>query len=309
MAHTAIKKKGNKGDLLFYSLLMIWPLLQFAVFYIYVNFNSILFAFSQYTENTRSVSFAYLFANIKEFISSVNTSGDHYLGAALGRSLLGWVITTGISLPLGLFFSYYIGKNMFGAGFFRVILFLPSVISILVLVYVYNIFVTDALPAIMKDFFSIKIDNPLDPTKQSAFNAILVFKIFIGFGTSVLMFSNTVSGMSPETIEAGRIDGASAIQEFWHIVLPSLYSTMTVFLITSVSNILLDQFDVFSFYGWYPGNKVVTIGYLFFIKSTSADAETLYPAIAAFGVLLTLIAVPTTLIVKYLLEKFGPSEE
>ena len=42
MAHTAIKKKGNKGDLLFYSLLMIWPLLQFAVFYIYVNFNSIL---------------------------------------------------------------------------------------------------------------------------------------------------------------------------------------------------------------------------------------------------------------------------
>ena len=105
MAHTAIKKKGNKGDLLFYSLLMIWPLLQFAVFYIYVNFNSILFAFSQYTENTRSVSFAYLFANIKEFINSVNTSGDHYLGAALGRSLLGWVITTGISLPVGLFFS------------------------------------------------------------------------------------------------------------------------------------------------------------------------------------------------------------
>ena len=45
MAHTAIKKKGNKGDLLFYSLLMIWPLLQFAVFYIYVNFNSFLMAF------------------------------------------------------------------------------------------------------------------------------------------------------------------------------------------------------------------------------------------------------------------------
>lgn len=309
MAQIAVKKKSNKGDLLFYSLLMIWPLLQFAVFYIYVNFNSILFAFSKYTDNTRSLSFTYLFSNIKEFISSVNTGGNHYLGEALGRSLLGWIITTGISLPLGLFFSYYIGRNMFGAGFFRVILFLPSVISVLVLVYVYNIFVTDALPAILKDFFAITINNPLDSTKQSAFNAILIFKIFIGFGTSVLMFSNAVSEVSPDTIEAGKIDGASAIQEFWHIILPSLYSTMTVFLITSVSNILLDQFEVFSFYSWYPGNKVITVGYLFFIKSTAVDAETLYPAIAAFGVLLTLIAVPTTLIVKYLLERFGPSEE
>lgn len=309
MADKVLKKKNNNSDLIFYSVLMIWPLLQFAVFYIYVNFNSILFAFSKYTDNTRSLSFSYLFANIKEFISSVNTGGNNYLGAAVGRSLVGWIITIGISLPLGLFFSYYIGKDMFGAGFFRVILFLPSVISILVLVYVYNIFVTDALPAILRDFFSIRIDNPLDSTKQSAFNAILIFKIFIGFGTSVLMFSNAVSEVSPDIIEAGEIDGASAIQEFWYVVLPSLYPTMTVFLITSVSNILLDQFDVFSFYSWYPGDKVITVGYLFFIKSTGADAESLYPAIAAFGVLLTLIAVPTTLLVKYLLEKFGPSED
>ena len=304
----AIKKKRKNGDLLFYSLLMIWPLLQFAVFYIYVNFNSILFAFSKYTNNTRSVSFSYLFANIKEFISSVNTGGNNYLGEALGRSLLGWIICTGISLPLGLFFSYYIGKKMLGAGFFRVILFLPSIISILVLVYVYNIFVTDTLPAMCKDFFGIKINNPLDNTKQSAFGVILVFRIFINFGTSVLMFSNAVSGVSPDTIEAGKIDGATAMQEFWHIVLPSLYSTITVFLITSVANILLDQFDLFSFYGWLPGN-MTTIGHLFFVKSTATDAENLYPAIAAFGVLLTLIAVPTTFIVKYMLERFGPSEE
>lgn len=303
-----IKKKSKKGDLIFYSLLMIWPLLQFAVFYIYVNFNSILFAFSKYAGNKRSVSFSYLFANVKEFIRGVNTGGNNYLGDALGRSLLGWIIATGISLPLGLFFSYYIGRKMLGAGFFRIVLFLPSVISILVLVYVYNIFVTDTLPAIFKDFFGVKIDNPLDNTKPSAFSVILVFKIFIGFGTSVLMFSNAVSGVSPDTLEAGKIDGASAIQEFWHIVLPSLYSTITVFLITSVANILLDQFDIFSFYGWRSGN-MTTIGHLFFIKATAAETRAVYPPIAAFGVVLTFIAVPTTFLVKYLLERFGPSED
>ena len=65
-----------------------------------------------------------------------------------------------------------------------------------------------------------------------------------------------------------------------------------------------------TFFGGLVGGIIgFIIGYLFFIKSTATDAENLYPAIAAFGVLLTLIAVPTTLIVKYLLERFGPSED
>lgn len=308
----AIKKKEkiNKGDFLFYSLLMIWPLAQFTLFYVYVNFNSVLYSFSKYgADGERALSLSYLIDNIRSFVSSVNVGDKNILGSAVIASLEGWVICTGISLPLGLLFSYYIGRKMPLAGAFRVILFLPSVICILVLVYIFNTFMGDAYVAICKDFFGVEVGNLLDPVNRGSFKFILIFRIFIGFGTSVLMFSNAVSEVPPERLEAGRIDGASSFSEFIHIVLPSIYPTMTVFLVTSVANILLDQFEIFSFYGWKSGN-INTLGYLMYVKSASANGiKQQYPPVAAFGLLLTVIAVPTTLVVKYCLEKFGPSED
>lgn len=307
---TAIKKeKVNKKDLLFYSLLMIWPLAQFILFYVYVNFNSVLYSFTKYGINgERTLSLSFLIENIRTFISSVNVGDKNILGLAVISSLEGWVICTGISLPLGLLFSYYIGRKMPFAGFFRVILFLPSVICILVLVYIFNTFMGDAFVVICKDFFGADIGNLLDPVNRASFRYILLFRIWIGFGTSVLMFSNAVSDVPPERLEAGKIDGTSSFTEFIHIVLPSIYSTMTVFLVTSVANILLDQFEIFSFYGWKSGN-INTVGYLMYVKSASANGiREQYPPVAAFGLLLTIIAVPTTLFVKHCLEKFGPQE-
>ena len=39
--------KTNKSDLLFYCLILAWPVLQFCVFYIGVNFNSIIMSFKE----------------------------------------------------------------------------------------------------------------------------------------------------------------------------------------------------------------------------------------------------------------------
>lgn len=309
MAKATKKKATNRGDLIFYSVLMIWPLAQFAIFYVFVNFNSILYAFSKYgADGSRTMTFSYLVDNIRSFVSSVNVGGKNVLGPAVVRSVMGWAISTGISVPLGLLFSYYIGRKMLGAGAFRVILFLPSVICVLVSVYVFNTFMSDALVMICKDFLGKDIGNLLDPVNKSAFKYVLMFKIWIGFGTSVLMFSNSVSEISPDILEAGKIDGASAFAEFWHLVLPGVYPTLTVFLISGVANILLDQFELFSFYGWQSGS-LNTVGYLLYVKSASANGlKSQYPPIAAFGMLLTAIAVPTTLGVKYYLEKIGPKE-
>ena len=48
-ANKSIKEKkpliGRQKDLIFYCLMMIWPVAQFCVFYIGVNFNSILLSF------------------------------------------------------------------------------------------------------------------------------------------------------------------------------------------------------------------------------------------------------------------------
>ena len=51
MADTVKKRKLLKGkhkDLIFYSLMMLFPIAQFCVFYIGVNFNSFSFSYTFY---------------------------------------------------------------------------------------------------------------------------------------------------------------------------------------------------------------------------------------------------------------------
>ena len=51
MAKLRIQNK-RKQDLIFYIIMLAYPVLQFAIFYVGVNFNSILMAF-QYFSGTR----------------------------------------------------------------------------------------------------------------------------------------------------------------------------------------------------------------------------------------------------------------
>ena len=67
--------------------------------------------------------------------------------------------------------------------------------------------------------------------------------------------------------------------------------------------------NLYSFFGDSAEYYTQTLGYYLFVKvigdnATPAD----YPFASALGVVFTIICVPLTLIVRKLLEKYGPSE-
>lgn len=303
------KKKGgfalsNRRDLIFYIGLMAFPVLQFVIFYIVVNFNSILLVFQSYdvlTDTTAWVGFA----NFKEAFRLMTATSD--LVSAAGYSFLAYVLGFAIGTPLALFFSYYIYKKMPASGFFRVVLFMPSIISAIVMVTIYQYFVELAIPEICMNWFGAENVRGLIENPDTRFGAIMFYNIWVGFGVNILMYSDSMSAIAPEIIEAGKLDGAVGIKEFWHIVLPLVYPTFSTFVVVGVSGILTNQLNLYSFYG--ETSPIQTYGYWLYVKIANASSKAEYPVVAAVGVLLTLVAVPMTLGVKKLLEKFGPSED
>ena len=128
--------RSNK-KLIFYCLFMAYPVLQFVIFYIFVNFNSILLSFKKidiYDYN----KFEWTLENFTQWFKDP-TMFDQIINAA-GVSLKVYLISLVVGVPLGLFFSYYIFKKMPASGFFRVMLFLPSILSSIVLVSIYMSF-------------------------------------------------------------------------------------------------------------------------------------------------------------------------
>ncbi len=307
MTNNTVKKRARaaKGDMLFYVLMMAWPILQFCVFYIAVKFNSILYSFQRYDKLSRT--FTWTLDYVKSALKMMTTSPA--LVETMKMTLLFFLLFTGINTPLGLLFSYYISKKQFASGFFRVFLFMPSIICSVIMVLIYGNFVDVALPEIVR-VLTGKTVGGLMSTKSTRFFAVMFYNLLVGFGVNVLMYSNAMSAISEEVVEAAHLDGATGLKEFWFITLPSIYPTLITFLITALAGMFLNQYNLYSFFGSGEHFGLQTYGLYFYVQTLAADGSRAeYSQISAIGLWLTFIALPLTYGVKFLLEKLGPSED
>lgn len=295
---------AKRKDLLFYVSLMVLPVVQFLIFYIGVNAKSILYAF-QNIDLTKNIT-TFTFDNFKNIFEAMKTTTLY--SDLTNISLISYLISLIVGVPLGLFFSFYIAEKMPLANMFRVVLFLPSIISAITMVTIYRFFVESALCDMVGDIFNVKIQGLLE-NPETRFSAIMFYNVFISFGTSVLMYSNSMSSIPEEIIEAGKLDGATGLKKFFYIVFPQVFGTVSTFLIIGIAGLFTNQINLFSFYEASAPDDVRTLGYYLYVRAQLAVNEAEYPELSALGLLLTAIAVPLTMLVKWLLQKFGYSED
>ena len=293
------KKKIDAGSNLFYAALMAFPVIQFLIFYVGVNFKSFGYAFMKQEKISDMESvWRFTLENFTSWFSNSSKFSD--LLSTTGMSLVYYAATLFVSIPLAMLFSYYIFKKCLGAKLFRIFLFIPSIVPAAAFVLTYKIVLNDVTPALFNDITDLRFDN-------HQFFYILFYNLYVSFGTSVLMYANKMFDISPEVIEAGELDGATGIKEFWYIVLPLTFSTLSVFLITGVATIFTNQYNLFLF---QADPEYRSLGfYMYVLAGSTVGHEQEIPNVAALGMILTAVAIPLTYIVKYCLEKFGPSEE
>ena len=301
-------KIGKDGNVWVYILLMAFPLIHFCIFYIYVNANSIAMAFQIIDPKTLKIGWT--FSSFSEQFEFLKTG---YALSMLKISLLGYAVHLVVGVSLGLLFAYYVYKKRLFAGAFRVFMFLPSIIPAIVLVTIYRYFVDGALPALVTKVFRLsKTPQGLLENNATRLITILFYDIFVSFGTSVLMYTNKMDSIDPSVIEAAQIDGATEIKEFFRVVLPMTYPTISLFLVTGVAIIFMNQMFLFSFYGWKPVAGLETFGYYFFRQTSTATTyndKQMMCSLSALGLIMSLVAIPLTFIVRFLLNKFGPKED
>jgi ABC-type sugar transport system permease subunit len=290
----------KRKDMLFYILMIALPILQFSIFYGAVNINSILLAFQSFDAegNMSWIGFQQISSTLGEFLNP----SDYTWLIALKNSLISYFVGLIFGVPLSLVFSYYIYKKMKFSRYFKLFLFLPSVVTGIVMILVFQYFANEALPLIFN------LEQGLLSSKDTAFGTVLFYSIFTSFGTTVLLYSGAMNGVSPEMIESAKIDGISWWQEFRFIVLPTIYPTIVTFLVIGVATIFTNQLNLYSFFGeTVQIDRGVTLGHYLFAETRYATLAQ-YPRLASIGIIFTLIAVPLTLSVKWFLEKIGPKE-
>jgi len=298
----------EKKRLIFYAIVMAYPLLQVAVFYCYQNFSSILLAFQKhnvnYVEGTYTITTTFENFGLawNRFISS---------GQMIKNSLIMFLIAIVVSMNLAIIFSYYIYKKCPGSGIFKLVLFMPQMVSGVVFVMLFRYISDDVYREIAIKITGDQSLQGLLSNPETQLGVVIFYNVWVSFGTNVLMYTGTMSGINESIVESAELDGANILQEFVYITFPNIYSTYVTFLIVQMASIFTSTMNLHTFFG--SNSLFKTIGYDIYINTLEADVfveagKNLmpYPVISAYGLILTVIVAPITLIIRKTLEKLGP---
>lgn len=294
------KTKINPRKLLFYLSIVTIPLIQFCIFYVGVNFNSIVMAFQSYDSSTNT----FYWNNFENFKMVFEQFKNGPLLHALGNSVMYYGITI-VTMVLSTFFSYYVFKKRKFSGLFKVVAFLPHIVSNITLVLIFKYFTENAYPTIYEAITG-KETWGLLAQQETVLPTVIVFCMFCGFGTQLLMISNAMSGIDQSISEAARMDGVTPLREFFLVDLPIVFPTISTFIIVGVAGIFTNQISLFSFFGTNADQSAWTLGYYLYKEMKLADMSR-YPYLACLGLLFTLIVVPITFVVRKLLNKLDPT--
>ena len=292
----------QKSHFIFYVSIVVLPLLQYLIFYIYMNLNSFALSFQRYDLDAKGYIWNG-FENFKKIFSDFKT--EEIMSASVKNSLFLFVLNLILSNFGTIVFSYYIYKNHFGSKLFKVILYSPHIISTMIVVIMYSFFVDTTIPKIWMDLFDKEIYGLL-ANADTKYVTVLFFSVWISFGTQVLVYSGTMSGISDSVIESAKLDGITPVKELFLIIIPMVWPTTITFLLSAVAGIFTNQMQLFSFFGAGADPSMYTFGYLLYAKVQQGDMID-YPYLSALGLLMTCVAAPLTLFVRWALEKYGPS--
>lgn len=191
---------------------------------------------------------------------------DPVFGTALKNSLLLAIGFICIQHPLAIIVAAVLDKLQGKAeGFFRCVYFIPNVISVAVIAYLWKfIYNPDfgLLNNIIKAFGGKGDINWF--STDFAIWSVLIVLIWHGFGWGMLIYYTGIKNIDPVLYEAAAIDGANPRQVFLKITLPLMKPVIQVNVTMAVISALKQMETVYLLTNGGPGNSTqFTANYLY----------------------------------------------
>jgi ABC-type sugar transport system permease subunit len=181
-----------------------------------------------------------------------------------------------ISVPLVIFVAVIVSVLLFeqvrGWKFFRVIFFLPNVLSVAVIGIMFrNAFGFDGGVNQALALFGVE---PIQffTNGTTAIAIIILALVWSGFGYQSLLLLAGLTAINPAVFEAAAIDGAGWWKRLWYITLPNIRRVLGFVFIINVLYTFTSLFGfIFVMTAGGPGFDTTTIDYLVYLRAFSSS--------------------------------------
>lgn len=314
------KKKKKIGETIFIICLLAYPIIQWFIFWLYPNLRTFALPFMEWDTwestyvfpNTQGLFYNFE-GQIKSFMSTDVLGGHSLIYQAFFNTFHSLWINL-IILPIAIIIGFALAKHVPGEKFFRVVFFMPNIISTVVLCLVFrfmlegnpSLFIgpaTKLLQALGVDYHGWDLQN----TKQ-IWTLIYIFCIWMGLSINVVLISSAFQRIPKDILEAAKLDGIGFFGEFFKIGIPLIMPTITTFLINSVIAVTGFYLQPYLLLGSYGDGRFSTIPWLIFDLTQQASQNS-YIIVATIGIMFSIIIFPLIMLARYIGKKLTPDVE
>lgn len=313
------KKRRKIGERIFIICLLIYPIGHWLVFWLYTNLRTFALPFMEWDYWEAKYIFPHpegLFYNFKNQIESfllVDTTGKHLTVYTAFFNTFHSLAINLILLPIAIFIGYALSKHVPGEKIFRVIFFLPNILSTVVLCLAFR-FMFEANEALfigpgakLLRFLGFDFDGWNILNQKRIWTLVYIFCIWAGLSINVLLISSAFQRIPKEITEAARMDGITFFGEFFRIGIPLIMPTITTFLVNAVTAVTVFYLQPYLLLGGHEGGYE-TIPWLIFEWAQEAD-QSRYILIATIGIMFSAIMFPIIMLARYIGKKLTPEVE
>jgi ABC-type sugar transport system permease subunit len=179
------------------------------------------------------------FLGLGNYIRVLTTDADALF--SFGQTLKWTVLNLPTWMTLGFILALILNQDVKGLGFFRTAYYLPSVVPLVALIWIWKI-VLDRNAGLVNAMLNlIRPGTAINWLAVYALQGLTVIAVWSGLGWAMVVFLAGLQGISDELLEAARIDGANTLQIFGYITIPLM--TPVIFFV--LVNGLIGSFQQF----------------------------------------------------------------
>lgn len=202
--------------------------------------------------------------------------GDDVFWSSLEHTLIYAGESTVILFVPALFLAWCLAQVRRWRRFFRVMVFAPVVVSILVASLVWKFLLNPTwglVDALLRAVGLSSLAIPWLGDTRTAMLAVVVAAVWQSLGLWVVLISAGLERIDADLYEAARVDGANRWSEFWHISVPQLWPVLRALILLWI----VQAVQVFAFVyvmtpsGGPAGVTAVVSTYIYDTAFTSQD--------------------------------------
>jgi multiple sugar transport system permease protein len=220
------------------ALSFLFPhLLLFAVFFLIPSVVGIASAFTDWQLGKPMVFVG--FDNFKTLFFNQDSQYYWQLRWGLASTIKFVLLSVPFQIIIPLLLAVALKKKPFAHKVFQSIFYLPALLSIAVVMLSWNYMFNMSAGFINQALGLGKLNWTTSSTHS--WMALVIITIWWVAGGNMIIYQSALASIPQELYEAASVDGASGIQQFWHITVPGMRYPLTYTAITSV----IQQFGIY----------------------------------------------------------------